>query len=101
MLSCTGSPNVALGFQGWDIPLLGVDAESTKMFPGEPSKFYVSSRKLGRGSAYHEDLEQLTGTWDNLPLQADSTSRNILESLIRFTLSCNSCIGAVSSFIVA
>ena len=50
------------------------------------------SQTIGRGSASHKDLEIF-------PLQADwDVLDNSLESFMRFTLSCNSCICEVSSW---
>ena len=74
-----------------------------KTFHDVPSKFHVSGCKLWSRLGTPRRLGSTAGwvgTWDNLPLQPESTSWNSPESFIRFTLSCNSCIWEATSLIV-
>ena len=94
VLSRTGFPPVALWFQEFS---LMYQVCSMYQVPCIKSQALVAAQ---HPTKTWNDC-QLTGTWDNFPLQIDSTSWNSLESSKWFTLSCNSCICEMSSCIVA
>ena len=81
-----------------------VQVDSRKRFPMHQASSMSQVAGFGRGSAYHEDLEQLPvdlERGENCPLQIDSTSWNSPESFTRFTRSCDSCFCDVSSCTIA
>ena len=95
VLRCTGSPNVVAFLNGVSMLSRLVQVDYRKRFPVYQASSVFQVAGFGRGSAYHEDLEQRPVDWErgaNLHLQAEPTSWNTLESFIRFTLSFKSCI---------